>query len=75
MNVRISNSNGTIEVAGDKAEVASIIDVFTLKILRVGLSAAEGECIRSGDSLQTVISEEQPAGKTEEVKPGAKRKA
>lgn len=68
MQVRLSNSQGTVEVGGDnRDEIVSVLEVFSPKILGRELSEVEAECLRSTDPLATV--------KKEEVKPGQKRRA
>lgn len=68
MQVRLSNSQGTIEVNSDnRAEIVSVLEVFAPKILGREFSEVEAECLRSADSLAAV--------KKEEVKPGHKRRA
>lgn len=59
INVRFSNSVGTIEVSGDSNKVASVIEVLLPRLCTRGLTAAETECIRSGDPLKQVQAEEQ----------------
>jgi hypothetical protein len=58
MQIRLSNSNGTIEASGQSNEIATVLSVYSDKILYLPLTDAESEAIRSGDPLEQVEREE-----------------
>lgn len=59
MKVRVSNERGTIEVEGERAEVASVLEAYNDTVLGRHLTEAHFESIRTADPLVQVKAEEQ----------------